>query len=84
MQLLTQYELSCILVGSLHIYYQYLVCAFTKYGAVQIEQQEIKNGSEANLKAGMLFGIFLVLIALQLKGDHLCLLLGYLNYFRCT
>ena len=43
MQLLKQYELSCILTGSLHIYYQFIVCAFTKYGAVRIEQQEIRQ-----------------------------------------
>ena len=35
MELLTQYELSCILIGSPHVYYQFIVCAFTKYGAVQ-------------------------------------------------
>ena len=36
MQLLTQYELPCTLIGSLHIYCQFIVCIFTIYGAVQI------------------------------------------------
>ena len=34
MHLLAQYELSCILIGSLHPYYQFIVSASTKYGAV--------------------------------------------------
>ena len=34
MQVLKQYEQSCISIGSLDIYYQFIVCAFTKYGAV--------------------------------------------------
>ena len=43
MQLVRQYESSCILIGSLQIYYQFIVCAFTKHGAVQMEQQEIQK-----------------------------------------
>ena len=42
MQLLTQYELSCILKGSSHICYQFIVCAFTKYGAVQRAPRNLK------------------------------------------
>ena len=43
MQLLTQYELSFILIGSPHIYYQFIVCAFTKYGAVQRGPRKAAN-----------------------------------------
>ena len=67
MQLLTQYELSCILTGSLHIHYQFIVCAFIKYGAVHRASNK-KSGRfgskfESLSIAGMLFKIFLVFIA---------------------
>ena len=42
MQLLTQYDLFCILIGSLHIYYPFIVSAFTKYGAVRRAPRNLK------------------------------------------
>ena len=67
MQLLTKYELSCILIGSLHIHYQFIVCAYTKYGAAHraSNKKSERFGSkfESLSTAGMGFKIFLVFIA---------------------
>ena len=49
MQLLKQYELSCVLIGSSHIYYQFKVRAFTEYGAVQRAPRNLKVAA-ADLK----------------------------------
>ena len=69
MQLLTQYELSCILFGSPHTYYQFIVCAFTKYGAVQRVSRNLKVSAA-----------FLTFTALLPTGYHLCLRLNYFRY----
>ena len=49
MQLVTQYELLLILIGSVVMYYQLMVHGFTKYGAVKRAPRHIK-GSVANIK----------------------------------
>ena len=60
MQLLTQYDLSCISIGFLHIYYQSIVCVFIKYDAVHRASNK-KSESKFDIlsRAGMLFKIFL-------------------------
>ena len=86
MQLLTQYELSCILIDSLQIYYQFMVCPFTKYGAVHraSNKKSERFGSKFESKQSRnalqdILSLYYLSLLLCIKGYHLCVGLGYLN-----